>query len=82
MDRLSASAAIPLWAEDFSDVLPDMPEIELELEYSMERIPNAFMTLAEIYLATRATEEGEDNLHGQAALGDLLDACAGTQGSL
>jgi hypothetical protein len=55
--RLSASAAIPLWAEDFSDVLPDMPEIELELEYSMERIPNAFMTLAEIYLATKATEE-------------------------
>ncbi|MDA4136061.1 MAG: hypothetical protein OK449_03530 [Thaumarchaeota archaeon] len=54
--RLSATAAIPLWAEDFSDVLPDMPEIELELEYSMERIPNAFMTLAEIYLATRAVE--------------------------
>lgn len=55
--RLSASAAIPLWAEDFSDVLPDMPEIELELEFSMERIPNSFMTLAEIYLATKATEE-------------------------
>jgi len=54
--KLSASAAIPLWAEDFSDVLPDMPEIELELEYSMERIPNSFMTLAEIYLGTKATE--------------------------
>lgn len=54
--KLSASAAIPLWAEDFSDVLPDMPEIELELEYSMERIPNSFMTLAEIYLATKATD--------------------------
>jgi hypothetical protein len=54
--RLSATAAIPLWAEDFSDVLPDMPEIELELEYSMERIPNSFMTLAEVYLAIRAAE--------------------------
>jgi hypothetical protein len=54
--KLSATAAIPLWAEDFSDVLPDMPEIELELEYSMERIPNSFMTLAEIYLGTKATD--------------------------
>ncbi len=53
--RLSASAAIPLWAEDFSDVLPDLPEVELELEYSMQRIPNAFMTLAELYLASQAT---------------------------
>jgi len=54
--RLSASAAIPLWAEDFSDVLPDLPEVELELQYSMERIPNAFMTLAELYLGTKATQ--------------------------
>lgn len=51
---LSASAAIPLWAEDFSDVLPETPEIDIELEYSMQRIPNAFMTLAELYLATKA----------------------------
>ncbi len=55
--RLSASAAIPLWAEDFSDVLPDLPEVELELEYSMQRIPNSFMTLAELYLGARATEK-------------------------
>jgi hypothetical protein len=55
--KLSASAAIPLWAEDFSDVLPDMPEIELELQYSMEKIPNSFMTLAELYLAVNATKE-------------------------
>ena len=53
---LSASAAIPLWAEDFSDVLPDTPEIDLELQYSMERIPSSFMTLAELYLATKASE--------------------------
>ena len=55
--RLSASAAIPLWAEDFSDVLPDLPEIELELEYSMQRIPNSFMTLAELYLGTKAMDK-------------------------
>ncbi|MGD0638053.1 MAG: hypothetical protein ABSA72_08445 [Nitrososphaerales archaeon] len=55
--RLSASAAIPLWAEDFSDVLPDLPEVELELEYSMQRLPNSFMTLAELYLGTKATEK-------------------------
>ncbi len=55
--RLSASAAIPLWAEDFSDVLPDLPEVELELEYSMQRLPNSFMTLAELYLGIRATEK-------------------------
>lgn len=54
--RLSASAAIPLWAEDFSDVLPETLEIDLELEHSMERIPNAFMTLAELFLAMKAAE--------------------------
>ncbi|MDA4114299.1 MAG: hypothetical protein OK474_09655 [Thaumarchaeota archaeon] len=57
--RLSASAAIPLWAEDFSDVLPDLPEVELELEYSMQRIPNSFMTLAELYLGIKATEKAK-----------------------
>ncbi len=54
--RLSASAAIPLWAEDFSDILPDTPEVDLEIEYSMEKIPNSFMVLAELYLATRALD--------------------------
>ena len=53
-DKLSASAAIPLWAEDFSSVLPDVPEIDIELEHSIERIPNAFMTLAELYMAAQA----------------------------
>ena len=53
----TTSAAIPLWAEDFSDVLPDLPEVELELEYSMQRLPNSFMTLAELYLGIRATEK-------------------------
>lgn len=54
--KLGASAAVPLWAEDLSSVFTDEPEIDLELEHSMERIPNSFMTLGEIYLAYRACE--------------------------
>ncbi|HUI86502.1 MAG TPA: hypothetical protein VLY21_05035 [Nitrososphaerales archaeon] len=53
---LSASAAIPLWAEDLGAVFSLEPEIDLELEHSMERIPNSFMTLGELYLAARASE--------------------------
>jgi hypothetical protein len=52
--RLNASAAIPLWAEDLGSVFSNYPEIDLELEHSMERIPNAFMTLGELYLAALA----------------------------
>ncbi|MDA4128551.1 MAG: hypothetical protein OK422_03735 [Thaumarchaeota archaeon] len=55
-EKLSASAAIPLWAEDFSSVLPEATEVDIELEHSMERIPNAFMTLGELYLASRSLE--------------------------
>ena len=56
--RLSASSAIPLWSEDVSDVLGETfdVELELELEHSMDRIPNAFMTVAEMYLALRSCE--------------------------
>ncbi len=49
--RLGASAAVPLWAEDLSSVFSSEPEIDLDLEHSMERIPNSFMTLGEMYLA-------------------------------
>lgn len=52
--KFSASAAIPLWAEDFSSVIPNLTEIDIELEHSMERIPNAFMTLAELYMGVQA----------------------------
>ncbi len=53
--RLAAAAAVPLWAEDLGSVFSNQPEIDLELEHSMERIPNCFMTLGELYLAVRAT---------------------------
>ena len=49
--RLGASAAVPLWAEDLSSVMSSEPEIDIDLEHSMERIPNSFMTLGELYLA-------------------------------
>jgi len=55
--RLGASAAIPLWAEDLSSVFSSEPEIGIDLEHSMERIPNSFMTLAELYLAYLACEK-------------------------
>ena len=49
--KLGASAAVPLWAEDLSSVMSSEPEIDIDLEHSMERIPNSFMTLGELYLA-------------------------------
>jgi hypothetical protein len=52
----SSSAAVPLWSEDFSEVLPETSEIDLELEHSVERIPNGLMTLGELYLATKSVE--------------------------
>ena len=54
--RLGASAAVPLWAEDLSSVVSSEPEIDIDLEHSMERIPNSFMTLGELYLAYLSCE--------------------------
>jgi len=54
--RLGASAAVPLWAEDLSSVISSEPEIDIDLEHSVERIPNSFMTLGEIYLAYRSCD--------------------------
>jgi hypothetical protein len=55
--RLGASAAVPLWAEDLSSVMSSEPEIDIDLEHSMERIPNSFMTLAELYLGYLSCEK-------------------------
>lgn len=55
--KLAASAAVPLWVEDLSSVFSNEPEVDLELEHSMERIPNSFMTLGELYLAYQACEK-------------------------
>jgi hypothetical protein len=56
--KLSVSSAVPLWAEDISDVIDENfdVELELELEHSVDRIPNAFMTVAEMYLAIKSCD--------------------------
>jgi len=57
--RLSVSAAVPLWMEDVSNVagLTTAYETELDLERSIERIPFALMTMAELYLALNAVKD-------------------------
>ena len=57
--KLGASAAVPLWAEDLSSVMSSEPEIDIDLEHSMERIPNSFMTLGELYLAYLSCEKAK-----------------------
>ncbi|MDV3244523.1 MAG: hypothetical protein LYZ66_05030 [Nitrososphaerales archaeon] len=57
--KLAAAAAVPLWAEDLGNVFSNEPEIDLELEHSMDRIPNSFMTLGELYLAVLATSKAK-----------------------
>ena len=57
--KLAASAAVPLWAEDLSSVISSEPEIDIDLEHSMERIPNSFMTLGELYLAYLSCDKAE-----------------------
>ena len=57
--KLAASAAVPLWAEDLSSVMSNEPEIDIDLEHSMERIPNSFMTLGELYLAYLSCEKAK-----------------------
>lgn len=57
--KLAASAAVPLWAEDLSSVFSSEPEIDIDLEHSLERIPNSFMTLGELYLAYLACDNSK-----------------------
>jgi hypothetical protein len=51
--ELFASAAVPLWEEDMLNVVPTSEQIETEVDFrrTMERIPFALMTMAELYLA-------------------------------
>jgi len=58
-EKLAASAAIPLWAEDLGSIFSREPELDIELEHSMDRIPNSFMTLGELYLALKAAETAD-----------------------
>lgn len=51
--KLFASAAVPLWEEDLLNLVPSTEQIETEVDFrrTMERIPFALMTMAELYLA-------------------------------
>ena len=55
--RLEASASIPMWMEDISSVTGKVDYTEKELIWSAERVPFAVMTMAELYLALKATED-------------------------
>ncbi|MCQ5363270.1 MAG: hypothetical protein NO482_07715 [Candidatus Methanomethylicia archaeon] len=55
--RLEASASVPLWMEDVSSVTGDVGSSEKELIWSAEKVPFAIMTMAELYLALKASED-------------------------
>ncbi|MEM4461758.1 MAG: hypothetical protein QW695_02650 [Candidatus Bathyarchaeia archaeon] len=55
-ESLSFSTAIPLWFEDISSIatIEELTDAEIDIDRFIDRIPNTFMTLAEIYTAYRA----------------------------
>jgi hypothetical protein len=59
-EQLFTSAVVPLWEEDLLNVVPHTSEqIETEVDFrrTMERIPFALMTMAELYLACKVVSE-------------------------
>ena len=59
-EELFASAVVPLWEEDLFNVVPHTSEqIETDVDFrrTMERIPFALMTMAELYLALKVVAE-------------------------
>jgi len=62
--RLSISAAVPLWLEDLSDVTrsPQMLETDFDFERSIEKVPFALMTLAELSLALKTLDNTKNKV--------------------
>ena len=61
-EALSASAAVPLWEEDLLNLVPHPTgQIETEVDFrrTMERIPFALMTMAELYLAWKVVSSSD-----------------------
>ena len=56
--RLAASASVPLWTEDLFQVTDETESMEQDVGRSAERIPFALMTMAELYLAVKAVDDG------------------------
>jgi hypothetical protein len=61
IDGLIASAAVPLWEEDLLNLVPSNEQIATEVDFrrTMERIPFALMTMAELYLAWKILSTSE-----------------------
>jgi len=60
-EELFASAVVPLWEEDLLNVVRTSEQIETEVDFrrTMERIPFALMTMAELYLAWKTVASGD-----------------------
>ena len=61
-EQLVASASVPLWTEDLFYVTEEQDSTEYDLARSAERIPYALMTMGELYLALKATDEEDVKL--------------------
>jgi hypothetical protein len=60
-EELFASAAVPLWEEDLLNLVPTNEQIENDVDFrrTMERIPFALMTMAELYLAWKIVSRSD-----------------------
>lgn len=60
-EKLFASAAVPLWEEDLFNIVPSTEQIQTEVDFrsTMERIPFALMTMAELFLALKVLSGNE-----------------------
>jgi len=59
-EELFTSAVVPLWEEDLLNVVPytsEQIETDVDFRRTMERIPFALMTMAELYLAYKVVSE-------------------------
>jgi len=59
-EELFASAVVPLWEEDLFNVVRGTEQIETDVDFrrTMERVPFALMTMAELYLAWKVASSG------------------------
>ncbi|MCS7113156.1 MAG: DNA double-strand break repair nuclease NurA [Nitrososphaerota archaeon] len=63
-ETLSFSTAIPLWFEDISSIatIEELTDAEIDINRFIDKIPNAFMALAEIYTAYKAASPDKSDI--------------------
>ncbi len=62
-DALSTHAAVPMWLEDVPEFIAEEQEAsEFDVQQTIERIPNSFMTLAELWTAYRGLKRWPGSL--------------------